>query len=143
MERYWVYIDSKVQGPVEVPALRKLSGFTLLTQVCLENEQTWRVADDIVEIKAYFLAPPRVSSMPHSQGNLALKVEPEVVAGRSVGDSDAGSDHRNTSGYAAPEIDSAQCRNASFCGDAKGHSAGDGCTGSFGSVAPRMCCLRF
>jgi len=63
MARYWVYIDSKIQGPVDVPALRKIAGFTLLTQVCSEGEQTWRMADEIVEIKSYFLSPPRASTL--------------------------------------------------------------------------------
>jgi hypothetical protein len=63
MARYWVYIDSKV-GPTDVPALRKIPSFTLLTQVCPENEQTWRMADEIIEIKSYFLSPPRASALP-------------------------------------------------------------------------------
>src|SRR5690348_6143510 len=64
MERFWVFLDGRVQGPVDVPALRKLSGFNLLTQVCSETSQTWRMADEVIEIKSYFLAPPRISSMP-------------------------------------------------------------------------------
>ena len=63
MERFWVYLDNKVQGPVEIPALRKLTGFNLLTQVCPEGQEAWRMADDVIEIKAYFSAPPRGSSL--------------------------------------------------------------------------------
>src|SRR6185503_10289732 len=63
MERYWVYLDNRVQGPVEIPALRKLSGFNLLTQVCAEGQESWRLADEVIEIKAYFAAPPRGSSL--------------------------------------------------------------------------------
>jgi hypothetical protein len=62
MARFWVFIDNKVQGPVEIPALRKLSGFNLLTQVCAEGQESWRVADEVIEIKAYFSAPPRATS---------------------------------------------------------------------------------
>ncbi len=63
MERFWVYLDNKVQGPVEIPALRKMTGFNLLTQVCAEGQESWRMADEVIEIKAYFAAPPRVSSL--------------------------------------------------------------------------------
>jgi len=89
MQRYWVYIDSKVQGPVDVPALRKISNFTLLTQVCAENEQTWRMADEIIEIKSYFLSPPRASALmaeavnaaplPKESGTLLTVIEPDPV----------------------------------------------------------------
>jgi hypothetical protein len=48
---------------MDIPSLRKVQGFTLLTQVCPESGQAWRMADDVIEIKSYFLAPPRVSSM--------------------------------------------------------------------------------
>jgi ribosome-associated toxin RatA of RatAB toxin-antitoxin module len=78
MARYWVYIDSKIQGPVEVPALRRVAGFNLLSQVCMEGEQTWSLADDILEIKSYFLAPPRASSLQMEFGNTAVKVEAEA-----------------------------------------------------------------
>ena len=54
MGRFWVYLDNRVQGPVDVPNLRKLSGFTLLTQVCPEGQEAWRLADEIIEIKSYF-----------------------------------------------------------------------------------------
>src|SRR5687767_5803663 len=63
MARFWVYLDNQVQGPVEIPALRKLPGFNLLTQVCLEGQEAWRMADEVIEIKAYFSAPPRSSSL--------------------------------------------------------------------------------
>lgn len=79
MERYWVYIDTKIQGPLDIPALRKVAGFTLLTQVCKEGEQTWRVADEVIEIKAYFLSPPRISSLPVEIGNTAL-AQPEPLS---------------------------------------------------------------
>jgi hypothetical protein len=63
LERFWVYLDNKVQGPVEIPALRKLHGFNLLTQVCQEGQDAWRVADEVIEIKSYFSSPPRLSSL--------------------------------------------------------------------------------
>jgi len=62
MERYWVYLDNKVQGPIEVPALRKLNGFNLLTQVCVEGQEAWHVADEVIEIKLTF--PPRRAAVP-------------------------------------------------------------------------------
>src|ERR1700760_3261613 len=87
MSRYWVYIDSKIQGPYDVPSLRRAPGFNLLSQVCLEGQKTWSLADDVLEIKSYFLAPPRVSSLTFgvdTDGNTALKSEPEIsVASRS------------------------------------------------------------
>jgi hypothetical protein len=71
MERFWVYLDNKVQGPVDIPSLRKLSGFNLLTQVCAEGQESWRMADEVIEIKAYFSSPPRGSSlMPEVQPEL-------------------------------------------------------------------------
>src|SRR6266850_770723 len=71
MERFWVYLENKVQGPVEIPALRKLNGFNLLTQVCPEGQESWHMADEVIEIKAYFSAPPRGSSLiPESQQEL-------------------------------------------------------------------------
>ena len=60
MPKFWVYIDAKIQGPVQIPSLRKVAGFNLLTQVCLEGEQSWRMADEVIEIKSYFLSPPRL-----------------------------------------------------------------------------------
>jgi len=77
MARFWVYIDSKVEGPLEVPALRKVQGFNLLSQVCAEGEQTWRMADEVIEIKSYFLAPPRAGAITFEAGNTALLVEPD------------------------------------------------------------------
>lgn len=71
MPRYWLYLDSKVQGPYEIPHLRKVPGFTLLTQVCAENDPSWRLADEVIDIKAYFLAPPRASSVFLDSGNAA------------------------------------------------------------------------
>ncbi len=78
--RYWVYIGTAVQGPVEVPALRKLEGFNLLTQVCAEGEQSWRMADEVIEIKSYFLSPPRPMALPFESGNTAPYIEslPEI-----------------------------------------------------------------
>src|SRR5689334_5027342 len=75
MARFWVYIGDKIQGPVDIPSLRKVPGFTLLTQVCLEGEQSWRMADEVIEIKSYFLAPPRVSSL-IAEGNAVAVTEP-------------------------------------------------------------------
>lgn len=63
MSRFWVYLENKVQGPIEIPALRKLNNFNLLTQVCAEGQESWRMADDVIEIKSYFSSPPRVSSL--------------------------------------------------------------------------------
>jgi hypothetical protein len=79
MERYWVYLDNKVQGPIEIPSLRKLSGFNLLTQVCVEGQESWRVADEVIEIKAYFAAPPRGSSLvPDTQPDLPVAEKPQI-----------------------------------------------------------------
>jgi len=80
MSRYWIYIDSKIQGPFEVNSLRRAAGFNLLTQVCLEGQKTWSLADDVLEIKSYFLSPPRVSSLALEVGNTALNVEVETAA---------------------------------------------------------------
>jgi hypothetical protein len=77
MSRYWVYLDSKVQGPLDVPSLRKVQGFNLLSQVCVEGEQTWRAADEVIEIKSYFLAPPRPNSFAAGPGNTAPKIDLE------------------------------------------------------------------
>lgn len=76
MARYWVYIGTKIHGPVDVPSLRKLNGFNLLSQVCLEGEQTWRLADDVIDIKSYFLSPPRVSALPVVIGNTVVAPDP-------------------------------------------------------------------
>lgn len=78
MARYWVYLDTKTQGPFEVPDLRKVPGFNLLAQVCAEGEQAWRMADEVIEIKSYFLAPPRARSAALEIGNAALRLEPEI-----------------------------------------------------------------
>jgi len=75
MARFWVYIGDKIQGPVDIPALRKIPGFNLLTQVCLEGEQTWRMADEVIEIKSYFISPPRLNSFTLDAGNAAPKLE--------------------------------------------------------------------
>lgn len=66
MPRYWVHLDNRVQGPYEIPALRKLPGFNFLTQVCLEGQDDWRMADEVIEIKAYFSAPPRTRATEES-----------------------------------------------------------------------------
>lgn len=76
MPRFWIYIGDKVQGPLDVPSLSKVSGFNLLTQVCEEGAQAWRVADEVIEIKSYFLAPPRPNSFALDAGNAAPKLEP-------------------------------------------------------------------
>jgi len=76
MARFWVYIGDKIQGPVDIPSLRKVPGFNLLTQVCLEGEQTWRMADEVIEIKSYFLSPPRLNSFTIEAGNAAPKLDP-------------------------------------------------------------------
>jgi len=80
MARYWVYIEGKIQGPAEVTGLRRVPGFNLLSQVCMEGEQTWSLADDVLEIKSYFLSPPRASSLTMDIGNTALKIEAEATA---------------------------------------------------------------
>ena len=84
MARYWVFHDGRVQGPVDIPSLRKIPGFTLLTQVCAEGESGWRMADEVVEIKSYFLAPPRVSSMPVDVGNTVAVPAPMPAAEPSL-----------------------------------------------------------
>src|SRR4051812_922613 len=76
MARYWLYLDSKVLGPYEVSHLRKVPGFTLLSQVCAEGEQAWRVADEVIDIKSYFLAPPRASSIMLDSGNAVAVPQP-------------------------------------------------------------------
>ncbi len=75
MPRFWAYIGDKVQGPMEVPALSKVSGFNLLTQVCEEGAQSWRMADEVIEIKSYLLAPPRPNSFALDAGNAAPKLD--------------------------------------------------------------------
>jgi len=75
MARYWVYIDSRIQGPVDIPTMRKLPGFNLLAQVCQEGEKSWRLADEVIEIKSYFLAPPRISSLSIPVGNTVPQPE--------------------------------------------------------------------
>src|SRR2546429_1724987 len=75
MARFWVYIGDKIQGPVDIPSLRKVPGFNLLTQVCPEGAQTWRMADDVIEIKSYFLSPPRPNSFAIPAGNTAPKLD--------------------------------------------------------------------
>ena len=76
MARFWVYIGDKIQGPVDIPSLRKVPGFNLLTQVCLEGEQTWRMADEVIEIKSYFISPPRLNSFTIETGNTVPKLDP-------------------------------------------------------------------
>ena len=75
MARFWVYIGDKIQGPVDVPSLRKVPGFNLLTQVCPEGAETWRMADEVIEIKSYFLSPPRPNSFAIPLGNTAPKLD--------------------------------------------------------------------
>src|SRR5690242_16734109 len=75
MARFWVYIGDKVQGPVDIPSLRKIPGFNLLCQVCEEGAQNWRLADEVIEIKSYFLAPPRPNSLAIDPGNTAPKLD--------------------------------------------------------------------
>src|ERR1035438_1470840 len=75
MARFWVYIGTKIQGPVDIPSLRKVPGFNLLSQVCQEGEQTWRMADEVIEIKSYFLSPPRPNSFALDTGNAAPQLE--------------------------------------------------------------------
>jgi len=70
-----VYVGDKIQGPVDIPSLRKVPGFNLLTQVCPEGDQTWRMADDVIEIKSYFLSPPRPNSFAMAAGNTAPKLD--------------------------------------------------------------------
>ena len=73
--RFWVYIGDKIQGPVDIPSLRKVPGFNLLTQVCVEGEESWRIADEVIEIKSYFLSPPRPNSFAIDAGNTAPKMD--------------------------------------------------------------------
>ncbi len=82
MPRFWVYIGDKIQGPLDIPSLRKVTGFNLLSQVCQEGEQSWRVADEVIEIKAYFLSPPRPNSLAINAGNTApqLDLSPMVAS---------------------------------------------------------------
>jgi len=75
MARFWVYIGEKIQGPVDIPSLRKVTGFNLLTQVCQEGEETWRMADEVIEIKSYFISPPRPNSFALDAGNTAPKLD--------------------------------------------------------------------
>src|SRR5712692_10961903 len=75
MARFWVYIGDKIQGPVDIPSLRKVPGFNLLTQVCPEGAETWRMADEVIEIKSYFLSPPRPNSFAIELGNTAPKLD--------------------------------------------------------------------
>src|SRR5438105_5043494 len=75
MARFWVYVGDKVQGPVDIPSLRKVPGFNLLSQVCEEGEQTWRMADEVIEIKSYFLSPPRPNSFAIDAGNTAPNLD--------------------------------------------------------------------
>src|SRR5690242_20171240 len=76
MPRYWLYLDSRVQGPFEISHLRKVPGFTLLSQVCAEGEQSWRMADEVIDIKSYFLAPPRASAVMLDSGNAVPVPQP-------------------------------------------------------------------
>jgi len=82
MGKFWVYLDNKVQGPMEVPNLRKMGGFTLLTQVCADGQSGWELADNIVEIKAYFSAPPRATTLPFEMASLTpsntIVLEPNI-----------------------------------------------------------------
>src|SRR5688572_16401625 len=79
MSRFWIYIDNRVQGPLEIPALRKINGFNLLTQVCAEGQESWRMADEVIEIKAYFSAPPRGSSLTdEAQPELPTYIKPQI-----------------------------------------------------------------
>src|SRR5579864_6849290 len=75
MTRFWVYVGDKIQGPVDIPSLRKVPGFNLLSQVCQEGDQTWRMADEVIEIKSYFLSPPRPNSFALDAGNAAPKLD--------------------------------------------------------------------
>ena len=75
MARFWVYVGDKVQGPIDIPSLRKVPGFNLLSQVCQEGEQTWRMADEVIEIKSYFISPPRPNSFALDAGNAAPKLD--------------------------------------------------------------------
>src|ERR1700691_1695493 len=80
MARFWVYIGDKIQGPVDIPSLRKVTGFNLLTQVCQEGEENWRMADEVIEIKSYFISPPRPNSFAlEAAGNAAPKLEPVAL----------------------------------------------------------------
>src|SRR5690348_15020102 len=80
MARFWVYIGDKVQGPVDIPSLRTVPGFNLLTQVCQEGGETWRMADEVIEIKSYFLSPPRPNSFAIPAGNTAPKLDLSPIA---------------------------------------------------------------
>ena len=75
MARFWVYVGDKVQGPVDIPSLRKVPGFNLLSQVCEEGAEIWRMADEVIEIKSYFISPPRPNSFALDSGNAAPKIE--------------------------------------------------------------------
>src|ERR1700746_3297794 len=56
-----------------------MPGFNLLTQVCQEGQASWRVADEVIEIKAYFSAPPRGSSLaPQTQPELPPFEKPQM-----------------------------------------------------------------
>jgi hypothetical protein len=46
-----------------------------LTQVCQEGEQTWRMADEVIEIKSYFISPPRLNAFVADAGNAAPKLD--------------------------------------------------------------------
>src|SRR5690349_10919461 len=88
MARFWVYVGDKVQGPVDIPSLRKIPGFNLLTQVCPEGGETWKVADEVIEIKSYFLSPPRPNSFAIDAGNAAPQLDlvpkPEMLEDMSL-----------------------------------------------------------
>jgi len=44
MDRYWIYIDKKIQGPFEVQELLAVNGFSDTSQVCMVGEDTWQPA---------------------------------------------------------------------------------------------------
>ncbi len=104
--RFWVYLENNVQGPVDIPALRKLNGFNLLTQVCQEGQSAWRMADEVIEIKSYFSAPPRVSALITQQNAQTAEIpetlpspktiELSVVDAQASADTDTLPDASNT-----------------------------------------------
>ncbi len=61
---------------MDVASLSKVSGFNLLTQVCEEGAQVWRMADEVIEIKSYLLSPPHPNSFALDAGNAAPQWEP-------------------------------------------------------------------
>ena len=51
MEKFWVFLDRRMQGPLDIAALLKLPGFHPETKVCRDGDEAWQPASEDLRLR--------------------------------------------------------------------------------------------